>query len=88
MLLLIVVVAMNAGALSDNINLAVTNPWTHLPVTLNLQRYSLRATNYQVRIYSDVSTYTLLPANQIPEVTTYRGRIAGDPGALDRKSVV
>jgi autotransporter-associated beta strand protein len=74
--------AFDAFALSDNISLSVTNPWTKLPVTLNLQRYSLRATNYQVRIYSDVSTFTLLPANQIPEVTTYRGRIAGDPGAF------
>ena len=69
-------------ALPDALTLTVTNAWTLQPVTFNLQRYNLRATNYQVRIYSDATTYTLLPTNQIPEVTTYRGRIAGDPGAV------
>jgi len=69
-------------ALPDALTLTVTNTWTLQPVTFNLQRYNLRATNYQVRIYSDATTYTLLPTNQIPEVTTYRGRIAGDPGAV------
>jgi autotransporter-associated beta strand protein len=71
-----------AWALNDSLTLTVTNSWTHLPVTINLQRYNLRATNYQVRIFSDATTYTLLPTNQIPEVTTYRGRITGDPGAV------
>ena len=66
----------------DSLSLTVTNTWTKQPVIFNLQRYNLRATNFQVRIYSDATTYTLLPTNQIPEVTTYRGRIAGDPGAL------
>ena len=57
-------------ALPDALTLTVTNAWTLQPVTFNLQRYNLRATNYQVRIYSDATTYTLLPTNQIPEVTT------------------
>ena len=81
-LLVTLLLALNAFALPDNLSLSVTNPWTKSPVTLNLQRYSLRATNYQVRIYSDVSTYTVLSPGQIPEVTTYRGRIVGDPGAF------
>jgi autotransporter-associated beta strand protein len=74
--------ATSALALNDNLTLIVTNSWTKLPVTFNLQRYNLRATNYSVRVYSDATTYTLLPTNQIPEVTTYRGRITGDPGAV------
>ena len=69
-------------ALPDTLSITVTNTWTKLPVAFNLQRYNLRATNYQVRIYSDATNYTLLPTNQIPEVTTYRGRITGDPGAV------
>ncbi len=52
--------------MSDNLSLTVTNTWTHLPVVFNLQRYNLRGTNYQVRVYSDVTNYTLLPTNQIP----------------------
>ena len=68
-------------ALPDSLTLAVTNTWTKQLVTFNLQRYNLRATNYQVRVYTDATNYTLLPTNQIPEVTTYRGRIATDPGA-------
>ncbi len=71
-----------AWALTDSITLTVTNTWTKAPVVFNLQRYNLRATNYQVRIYSDATTYTLLPTNQIPEVATYRGRISGDSGAV------
>ncbi len=71
-----------ALALSDSLSLTVTNSWTKQPVVFNLQRYNLRATNYSVRIYTDATTYTLLPTNQIPEVTTYRGRIATDPGAM------
>jgi autotransporter-associated beta strand protein len=74
--------AAQAQALNDNLTLTVTNTWTKQPVTFNLQRYNLRGTNYQVRVYSDATTYTLLPTNQIPEVTTYRGRITGDPGAV------
>src|SRR5262249_53943727 len=72
----------SAAALPDDINLVVTNTWTGLPVTFNLQRYNLRATNYQGRVFSDLSNYPVLPANPISEVTTYRGRIAGDPGAF------
>ena len=71
-----------AWALPDSFPLTATNTWTKQPVVINLQRYNLRATNYQVRIFSDATTYTLLPTNQIPEVTTYRGRITGDPGAV------
>jgi autotransporter-associated beta strand protein len=71
-----------AWALPDSLTLNVTNTWTKQPVSFNLQRYNLRATNYQVRIYSDPTNFTLLPTNQIPEVTTYRGRITSDPGAV------
>ena len=69
-------------ALNDSITLTATNTWSQQPVTFNLQRYNLRMTNYQVRVYSDATNYTLLPTNQIPEPTTYRGRITGDPGAV------
>ena len=69
-------------ALPDTLTLRATNTWSQQPVTFNLQRYNLRATNYSVRIYSDATNFTLLPTNQIPEVTTYRGRISGDPGAV------
>jgi len=69
-------------ALSDTLSITATNTWTHQTVVFNLQRYNLRGTNYQVRIYSDATTYTLLPTNQIPDVTTYRGRITGDSGAM------
>ncbi len=68
-------------ALPDNLALPVTNTWTKQLVTFNLTRYNLRGTNYQVRVYTDATNYTTLPGSQIPEVTTYRGRIAGDPGA-------
>jgi len=71
-----------ALALTDSLTMTVTNTWTHQPVVLNLQRYNLRTTNYQVRVYSDASNYTILPTNMIPEVTTYRGRIVSDPGAV------
>lgn len=73
---------LRSWALPDNLSVTATNPWTAQPAVFNLQRYNLRATNYQVRIYSDATNYTLLPTNQIPEPTTYRGRIAGDPGAF------
>lgn len=69
-------------ALPETVSLTATNPWTHQPAVFNLTRYNLRATNYSVRIYSDATNYTLLPTNQIPEVSTYRGRITGDPGAV------
>ncbi len=69
-------------ALPDNLTLTVNNTLTLQPVTFNLQRYNLRATNYQVRIYSNATNYTILPTNQIPEVTTYRGRISGDPASF------
>ena len=71
-----------ALALTDALTVTLTNTWTKLPETFNLQRYNLRGTNYQVRIFSDATNYTLLPTNQIPEVTTYRGRCAADPGAM------
>jgi autotransporter-associated beta strand protein len=74
--------AIHAMALPDNLTLTVTNTWTKQPVTFNLLRYNLRGTNYQVRIFSDATNYTLLPTNQIPEPTTYRGRINEDPGAV------
>ena len=72
----------HAWALPDTLTLRATNTWSQQPVTFNLQRYNLRATNFSVRIYSDATNFTLLPTNQIPEVTTYRGRISGDPGAV------
>jgi autotransporter-associated beta strand protein len=80
--LCLVLSAASARALPDSLSLVATNPWTHLQATFNLSRYNLRGTNYQVRVYSDATSYILLPTNQIPEVTTYRGRIAEDPGAV------
>ena len=75
--------AATAGAaLPDQLTVAMTNTLTKQPVTVSLNRYNLRASNYQVRVYSDATNFTLLPAAEIPEVTTYRGRIASDPGAL------
>ncbi len=62
-------------ALPDNLSLTVTNTWTRQPVVFNLLRYNLRATNYQARVYTDATNFSTLPANQLPEVTTYRGRI-------------
>ena len=79
---LILLAGARALALTDSLSITITNTWTKQPVVVNLQRYNLRATNYSVRIYSDPTNYTLLPTNQIPEVTTYRGRIASDPGAM------
>ena len=55
---------------------------TEQPVTFNLQRYNLRGTNYQVRVYTDATNYTVIPNSQLPEVATYRGRIPTDPGAM------
>jgi autotransporter-associated beta strand protein len=71
-----------ALALPDQLSVTVTNPNTGAPRVLDLQRYNLRASNYHVRIYSDATNYTVLPPAEIPEVTTYRGRIAADPEAM------
>ena len=62
-----------APALTDHLTVVTTNPHTGAPATLELDRYSLRAPNWEARIYSSPTTYTVLPANQVPEVTTYRG---------------
>jgi len=69
-------------ALPDHLAVPATNLWTQQPVTFSLDRYSLRAANYQVRIYSDATNFAVIPASQLPEVTTYRGRIPADPGAM------
>jgi hypothetical protein len=69
-------------ALTDHLTVVTTNPHTGAPATLELDRYSLRAPNWEARIYSSPTTYTVLPANQVPEVTTYRGRVAEDGGMV------
>ena len=69
-------------ALPDNLALTVTNTLTQQPVVFNLQRYNLRATNYQVRVYTDATNFTTIPGNELPEVMAYRGRIPTDPGAM------
>jgi autotransporter-associated beta strand protein len=74
--------APQASGLPDFLSVAATNTVTRAPVTFALERYNLRSSNYQVRIYSDATNYTLLPASQMPEVATYRGRIPSDPGAM------
>ena len=74
--------ASTAWALPDQLSVTVTNPNTGAPRVLDMQRYNLRASNYHVRVYSDATNYTLLPPAEIPEVTTYRGRIAADPEAM------
>ncbi|MCX6873514.1 MAG: Ig-like domain-containing protein [Verrucomicrobia bacterium] len=71
-----------ASALTDHLTVVTTNPHTGTPATLELDRYSLRAPNWEARIYSSPTTYTVLPANQVPEVTTYRGRVAEDGGMV------
>ena len=71
-----------AWALPDQLSVTVTNPNTGTPRVFDLQRYNLRASNYHVRVYADATNYTLLPAAELPEVTTYRGRIAADPEAM------
>jgi autotransporter-associated beta strand protein len=71
----------SALAIPDHITVPATNPWTGQAVTFSLDKYNLRATNYQVRVYSMPSTYTTLSAAQLPEVTTFRGGILEDPGA-------
>jgi autotransporter-associated beta strand protein len=70
-----------AWAIPDHITVPATNPWTQQSITFSLDRYNLRGTNYQVRLYTDQTNYTLLPTNQIPEVTTFRGSILEDPAA-------
>ena len=74
--------AVRVWALPDHIAVPATNPWTQQVVTFSLDRYNLRATNYQVRIYSDATTFTVVPSGQLPEVVTYRGRIPTDPDAM------
>ncbi len=81
-LALLMAAVQSALALQDTMSLLVTNPLTQQPVVFTLQRYNLRATNFQVRVYSDATNYSLMPGGQLPEVSTYRGRIASDPGAM------
>lgn len=46
---------------------------------LQLERYNLRAPGFTVRVYTDATNYYHLP---LPEVSTYRGRVQGDPRAV------
>jgi autotransporter-associated beta strand protein len=73
--------SISALAIPDHITVPVTNQWTGQAATLSLDRYSLRGTNFAVRIYSSPTNYTLLTPSQIPEVTTFRGRILEDAAA-------
>jgi len=62
------------SALPDHLTVVTTNPHTNAQVTLELDRYNLRAPGWHVRIYDSPTTYTVLPAGQVPEPATYRGR--------------
>ena len=68
------IVAQTAMGLPDHLSVVTTNLNTHALVTLELDRYSLRGPNWEARIYSSPTTYTVVPSDQVPEVTTYRGR--------------
>ena len=72
--LVVLLVLPLALALPDHLTVVTTNPNTNTQVTLELDRYNLRAPNWQCRIYSSATSYTVLPAGQVPEPTTYRGR--------------
>ena len=67
------IVAQTAMGLPDHLSVVTTNLNTHALVTLELDRYSLRGPNWEARIYSSPTTYTVVPSDQVPEVTTYRG---------------
>ena len=52
-----------APELPDHLTAVTSNPHTGAPATLELDRYSLRAPNWEARIYSSPTTYSVLPAN-------------------------
>ena len=56
-----------ASALTDHLTVVTTHPHTGASATLELDLYSLRASNWESRIYSSPTNYTVLPANQVPE---------------------
>jgi len=68
----------------DHVDVTVTNPWTKQPVVLSLDRYNLRAPDWELRVYNDPvnpTNYLVLPSNQWPEVGTFRGKVSNDPSA-------
>lgn len=71
---LAVLAAPQASALSDHLTINTSNPITGGQVTMELDRYNLRAPNWEFRIYDNPNHYTVVPAAQVPEPTTYRGR--------------
>ena len=70
----VLLAAPQASALSDHLTINTTNPITGGQITLELDRYNLRAPNWECRIYDNPNHYTVVPAVQVPEPTTYRGR--------------
>ncbi|MDA0767835.1 MAG: hypothetical protein O3A87_09750 [Verrucomicrobia bacterium] len=67
-------VSQHVMALPDHLTAVAANPHTGAQVTLELERYNLRAPNWECRIYTSPTSYSALPAGEVPEVATYRGR--------------
>ena len=70
--LAVLFIARHAAALPDHVDVTVNNPYTGKPVVLSLDRYNMRAADYQVRIYNkatkellDTAPFVLLNMDKI-----------------------
>ena len=81
-LIAVLFIAGGAHALPNHLTCVATNPYSGATATFQLDKYSLRASNFVVRIYTTPTAFYILNSNQVPEVTTYRGRITEDPEAM------